>query len=992
VIPFVVRARRAFGSCSIVGDNSCFLERMGIMYKKLRVKSIKTVLWLGIWLAGLLLPSGLSAQAPLAPGNTQRYFSLMLLNLSQEKDFELDVIRQAAAAGVNSVLLTIHWDKVYRDSPVGPGDWYRYDSEVQLATQLGLKVSFRVFVGRSRERINGFWTQAESMRDYRQNPIREVYDATSFSYLHQPSVDLAADFVKQVTERYKYLQKDNNLLFISVVTTPTQETGYHMLSIPPNGEYKEIYLTIFDYSDFYKKGFTAWLRSKYKKLIRLNLLWGSDYKTFEEILPPVTPWDVKESFFGRRGKDWYIYRYLVLKQFNDRMIQSVKDVDKNIPYIAEFGSVIDNFSAVRGTLSFRDLCEKTDGIKIHDSEQYDHRWTMDVIRSNMRPDQVIMNEVFYADFLAHSEFYEQIDECFESGAKMVVFVLSTTGHVAAVRDVIRNSANKWINNPLKPLVTTDTVSYRLSRVIDKPVTELGVFDSWKKLARGSGNPRPVHVVLDEDILSDEYWKAADNMPPYLLNPIPMQIIAINRPFSYRISTDTFADRDGTIVKVELPSLPGWLRYEEGELRGTPTVLGDTRLLVRSTDDEGAVTEAYLTIRVDTRENANKPPTVQQNLANVVTAVNESFLFTLPKDLFIDKDGSVTRIEASELPSWLTFQNGQFKGFPTRSANYRVALKAYDDLNAFVEIYFTIQVVEPQFLNNAPYVQHTIPVKFTKVNEPFQYTLPTNIFGDGDGYIALITAQNLPSWLTFSLNQFSGTPPQEGEYRIIIRAYDNVGGYVDTPFILKVEIPKLTFDLLRSGRAIDRQLISTLNEGDTLREVSLPPLLNIYAYGNFEFDRLMMNLSGPYRHSAVANKFPHALFNDDSGFAPYVGTYLLTAQAFKADSLVLVNTLRFSIAPGDSTQQNSQLDDWIGYPNPFENVFNVQLPVNENSASYAFSLVNSSGQRIPVPAKWVTLFGNIAQIDLAGMSLAGGIYFLRVESEGTFVRLFRVMKK
>lgn len=992
MIQFVVAARRALCLGRIVGNNSCFLEPMWIMYKILQTKSLKPLLWLSIWLGGLLLPGELSAQAPLAPGNTQRYFSLMLLNLSQEKDFELDVIRQAANAGVNSVLLTIHWDKVYKDSPVGPGDWYRYDSEIQLATQLGLKVAIRVFVGRNRDRIKGFWTQAESMRDYLQNPIREVYDATSFSYLHQPSVDLAADFVTQVTQRYKHLQKDNNLLFISVVTTPTQEMGYHMLSIPPNGEYKELYPTIFDYSDFYKKGFTAWLRSKYKKLIRLNLLWGSDYKTFEEILPPVTPWDLKESFFGRRGKDWYIYRHLILKQLNDRMIQSVKDVDKNISYITEFGSVIDNVSAVRGTLAFRDLTEKSDGIKIHDADNYDHRWTMDIVRSNMRPNQVVMNEVFYGDYLPHSEFYEQIDECFESGAKMVVFVLSTTGHVAAVRDVLRNSANKWLNKPLVPIVTTDTVSYRLSRVIDKTVDNVGAFDTWKKLARGGGSPRPVHVQLDEDILSDEYWKAAANMAPYLQNPIPMQIIAVNRDFAYRISTDTFADRDGTIAKVELPSLPGWLRYEGGELKGTPTLLGDTRLLVRGIDDEGAVTDAYLTVRVDTRENANKPPTVQKNLANVVTAVNESFLFTIPKDLFIDKDGSVTRIEASELPSWLTFQNGQFKGFPTKSADYRVALKAYDDLNAFVEIYFMIQVVEPQFLNSAPYVQNTIPVKFTKVSEPFKYTLPTNIFGDGDGYIALITAQNLPTWLAFSLNEFSGTPPQEGEYRIIVRAYDNVGGYVDTPFILKVEIPKLTFDLLRSGRAIDRQLIQAIQEGDTLRAGSLPSLLNIYAYGNFEFDRVDMILNGPYRHRAVATKFPHALFADESGFAPYVGGYTLTAQAFKGDSLVLINTLQFSIAPGDSTKPEMKLDDWLGYPNPFEHIFNIQLPVNQSSGPYQFSLINSAGQHISVPAKWVTLYNSIAQIDFSSLPVPAGMYFVRVESDGELIRLFRVVKQ
>ncbi|MPR33818.1 putative Ig domain-containing protein [Salmonirosea aquatica] len=960
-------------------------------YRPIRLRQIfLAVSLLGIFISGSFRQ--VLAQHPGTQADKQRYFSLMLLNISQEKDFELDVIRQAAAAGMNSVLLTVHWDRVYKDSPTGPGDWYRYDSEIKLATELGLKVAIRIMVGRNNAFLKGFWTDAESMKDYRQYPLREGYQSTSFSYLHQPSVNLAADFVKQVTERYKYLQTQNNLLFISTVATPTQEAGYHMFSIPPNGEYKDLYLTIFDYSTLYKQGFVTWLRGKYKKLVRLNLLWGSDYKTFDEILPPVTPWDVKESFFGRRGKDWYIYRHLAFKQFNDRMIQAVREVDNSISYVAEFGAVIDNISAVRATLAFRDLCEKADGIKIHDSEQYDHRWTMDVIRSNSRPDQMVMNEVFYADYLPHSEFYEQIDECFESGAKMVVFVLSTTGHVAAVREVIRNSAAKWLNKPLEPIVATDTVSYLLSRVIDKTVNDVGAFDTWKRLARGGSTPRPVYVHLEEDILTDEYWKAAANMPPYILNPIPMQIIAVNRAFTFRLPTDTFADRDGSIMRVEVPSLPSWLRYENGVLTGTPTVLGDSRLLVRGIDDEGAVTEAYLTIRVDTRENANKPPTVRKNLANVVTAVNESFLFTLPGDLFVDDDGTVSRIEASELPPWLTFQNGQFKGFPTKAADYRVALKAYDDLNAFVEIYFTIQVVEPRFLNNAPYVQNTIPVKFTKVNEPFKYTLPTNIFGDGDGYIALITAQNLPTWLTFSLNEFSGIPPQVGEYRIIVRAYDNVGGYVDTPFILNVEIPRLTFDLLRSGRAIDRQLIRTLKEADTLRAGSMPPLLNIYAYGNFEFDRVDFSLSGPYRHNATSRKFPHALFDDESGFAPYIGSYTLLAKAYKMDSLVLINSLRFSIAPGDSIQTATSLDEWQSYPNPFENVFNIQLPESQPSAAYSFSLVNTSGQRISVPAKWVSFYNSIAQIDLSGLSIGAGIYFVRVESNGEYVRLFRVMKK
>ncbi|TDB60445.1 putative Ig domain-containing protein [Arundinibacter roseus] len=942
----------------------------------------------------LLNPAKINAQVLRDGTENQRYLALLLLNLSEEKDFELEVIRQAAAAGMNSVVLTIYWDKVYRASPTGPGNWSQFDNQIKLATELGMKVGIRIHVGRNMAYLNGFWTEAESAKDYRQNPLREIYNYTHFSFLHQPSVNKAADFVKQVTDRYKFLQSDNKMLFMSVVTTPTQEAGYHPTNIPPDGEYKDMYLTAYDYSDFYKKGFIEWLKIKYKKLIRLNLLWGAEYKTFEEVLPPVTPWDTKESFFGRRGKDWYIYRHIVLKQFNDLMIQTVKDVNPAIPYVLEFGSVIDNMSALRATLAFPDLGQKADGVKIHDSEQYDHRWTMDVLRGNSRPDQWIMNEVFYADYLAHSEYYEQIDECFDSGAKLVAFVLSTPGHVAAVREVLRNSASKWLSQPMQPLVTQDTVSYRLSRIIDKTIHDLGTYEAWRKAARGSNPPRPVHVQLIEDLLQDDYWLPAANAAPYIQNPIPMQIIAVSRNFTYRIPTNTFADTDGTVVKIEVDktTLPAWLRYENDQLIGLPSALGDSRLLVRATDDEGATTEAFLTIRVDTRENANKPPTVKTMLANVVTALNESFVFTIPKDLFVDDDGTVTRIEASELPAWLSFNNGEFRGFPTKTGEYRVALKAYDDLNAFVEIYFIIRVVEPQFLNNPPFVQATIPVRFAKVNEPFSYVLPANIFGDSDGYITLITAQNLPSWLSFSLNEFSGIPPEEGEFRIIMRAYDNVGGYVDTPLIIKVEIPAFTFDLLRSGRAIDRQLIQKLTDGDTLSVQSLPDLINIYAYGNFDFDRVTFAMTGPFKHSNATEKFPHALFRDESGFAPYIGGYTLTAQAYKEDSLVLTNTLRFSISAGDSTRLNTPLADWLGYPNPFNSVFNIQLPEDESQAPYSFTLVTTQGQRIPIPANRITVHSKIAQIDVTSLSLSSGMYFVRVESAGELLQVFRVVKR
>ncbi len=952
-----------------------------------QVVKLRFVVMLGI--LSTLSGSALRAQYPAVEEDGKRYLSLMLLNLSQEKDFELEVIRQAAAAGVNSVELTIAWDKVYRDSPTGPDGWERFDKQIELCTQLGLKVAIRVQVGRNAFFIKGFWDEANGTRDYKQNPLRGIYDYTHFSLLHQPSVEKAADFVQQVAKRYKYLLDQKNLLFISTVISPTQEAEYYSQTVPPGAEYTAQYSTIFDYSDSYKKGFIEWLRSKYKKIIRLNLLWGSSYKTFDEIAPPVNIYVPSESFFGRRGKDWYIFRHLALKQFNDRMIAAVKEVDTRIPYVPEFGSVFDNQSVVRGTLAFPDLTEKADGIKVHDSPNFDHRWTMDLLRSNRKPGQWIMNEVFYAQSSPNTDYYRLINESFESGAKIVVFVLSTPGHVAAVRGVVADMAQRWLDQPLVTPVATDTVSYRLSRAVDRGVQSTGVFDAWKTKARGTGTPKPVSVIINQDLLSDEYWKAAANTPPYLLNPVPMQIIAVSKDFNFQLPVDTFSDYDGTIVKTEVFDLPPWLTYQAGHLRGTPTTLGDTRLRVRGTDDEGGFTDAYFTIRVDTRENANKPPTVKQTLSTVTTALGEQFSFVLPPDLFADIDGKITKVEVGTLPAWLSYRDGRFIGTPTAVGEYRVALKAYDDLDAFVETFFIIKAVEPQFLNNPPYVARALPVRFAMVNEPFQYTLPGNIFADNDGFISLISVQNAPTWLKFSLNEFSGTPTEVGKYRVMVRAYDNAGGFVETPLLIQVEVPRLTFDLLQSGRAIERQRLLTLTDGQVLYGGSLPKLLNIYAYGNFDYDRVDFDLRGPYSRRSRSDKFPFALFPEDGGFAPYVGGYTLNAYAYRKDSLVLKSVFRFSIAPGDSAQP-APLDEWVGYPNPSEGVFNIKLPAS--GGTYAYTITDMTGKRWSIPAGMISFHKGIAQIDLSGLVAAPGLYLLRVHLDGEEVRTFKVIKK
>jgi hypothetical protein len=941
----------------------------------------------------------ISIQSLSAQGNqktteadNQRYLALMLLNVldRDEQGPEIELIKSAHAFGMNAVYLTIPWDKVYYNSPTDKPLWEKFDQQIKTATDLGMKVALRIHLGRHNTRVKGFWEPTDSHTTYSGKPVLAGYQDTSFGFDKQPIVSKAQAFVTETVTRYKHLQTNKQLLFISITNTATQEGEYPGGLIENGREKQEVY----DYSQTMLAGFRTFLQTHYKKIQRLNYLWGIKHDNFEQVLPPATPWEPTESFRQRAGKDWYIYRHLVLKRYTEQMLATVKAVDPNIKFISDYGSVFDKQANVRGTLGFKSLNEKTDGIKINDDlATHDHRWSVDIIKSSAPADFITANELFINTAFDNNAHLKQINENFEHGANVVAVVVSVQNTMSRVEPVLRQASQAWLGQPLKPIVYRDSVSYRLSAAVEKSGPINVVFDAWKKLAYADpANPKPVYIGLQEDLLAPEYWNDASNYPPYVFQPVPMQITPINKDFSFRLPTDTFSDVDGTIVKVEVGTLPSWLQFENGQLRGRPTVLGDYRIQVRGIDDEGGQTEAFLTIRVDTRENANKPPTVDENFSNQSIALNKPFSLKISDGAFEDADGEVTRIEASELPSWLKFSNGTLVGTPTKLGEYRISLKAYDDLNAFVETYFTIKVVEPQFLNAPPYASSSLPIKYAQINMPFNYILPTNIFGDPDGYISSISLQNRPSWLNFALNVFSGTPTEEGEYRLIIRAYDNAGAYVEVPFILKVEIPEIRFELVKGGNKVEQHVIRKLSGDDVLAYSDLPPMLNIYAYGNFEYDRVSFDLTGPYNKKSTTTIFPYALYENDKGFEPYIGRYTLTVTAAKEDSAVVTNSIQFSISYGDSINITKDLEDWRFFPNPIENVLNVKLPADVISNDITYELITVSGKRITFPKEFVTVSDALANIDLSKLNIPAGIYFVRLENNGALLKQFKIFKK
>lgn len=924
--------------------------------------------------------------------DTQRYLALLLLNLEEKEDPRtIELIKQAKQNGMNAVYITLPWDKVYLKSPNDTPNWGRFDEQVKLATSLGMKVALRIHLARYQTSFKNFWQDSDRQVSNDGKPMLGGYGDTFFGFDNQPIIIKAAAFVKEATNRYKYLQTDKKLLFISVTNTPTQE-GEYAGGILENG--KDL-TTVYDYSTSMTKGFQAWLKPNYKKIERLNFLWGTYYKSFEEVPMPSSKWEPLQTFRQRFGKDLYIYRHNVLKQFVNQMIATIKSVDPAIKFVADYGSVFDGLSAIRGTLGYKSLSEKADGIKVNDDLlNHDHRWSVDILKSDAPAHFITANELFLHDNVDNATHLKQLNENFAHGANLVAVVISTVQGMQRASPFIQQASSTWLNQPIPTIVYTNEVSYKLSAAVEKSGAANVIYKEWAKLAYADpANPKPVKVKVDEDLFSAKYWDDANNYPPYVFRPVPMQIIAVNKDYTYKLPTDTFSDVDGTIVRMDVSLLPSWLKYEGGQLKGKPTALGDHRLLVKGFDDEGASTEAYFTIRVDTRENANKPPVVNSNFTNQTIAINKAFTLAIPKDAFIDADGEVTKVEVIELPSWLKYENGTFSGTPPALGSYRISLKAYDDLNAFVETYFTLKVVEPQFLNNPPYAIGSFPIRYASVNTPFTYNLPNDVFTDSDGYISSITVQNRPAWLNVALNVLSGTPTEEGEYRLIIRAYDNFGAYVEVPLVLRVEVPRLRFELVKGGSAVNQQIIRPLQHDDVLDLKNMPPLVNIFAYGNFDYDEVVFTLKGPVNISSKTFKFPYALYEKEGGFTPFVGRYTLTVTAKNKDASVVSNTMQFGISNGDSLHITRGIAEWNFYPNPVETVFNIKLPEEElPEGDLKYFIINSAGKRTEIPLGYVNLSDHLVNVDLRSMQIPSGIYFIQVESEGKLLKQFRIFKK
>ena len=208
------------------------------------------------------------------------------------------------------------------------------------------------------------------------------------------------------------------------------------------------------------------------------------------------------------------------------------------------------------------------------------------------------------------------------------------------------------------------------------------------------------------------------------------------------------------------------------------------------------------------------------IVDQIATEDEEFNFTFTEDTFSDVDAgdsltyTATIADASELPSWLTFdaETRTFSGMPLNDnvGNLTIQLTASDNDGEAVTDIFDLEVIN---VNDAPTLEVAIANQTATEDEVFSFTFPVDTFKDVDAgdsltYSATSTdGSELPSWLTFNAETrtISGTPVNEdvGISYLQVTATDNDGEAATDIFALEViNVNDIPLDINLSNIFVD----------------------------------------------------------------------------------------------------------------------------------------------------------------------------------------------
>ena len=473
-------------------------------------------------------------QAQVVPDN-KRYLGLSLVNENDKPQLEL--IQKAKDTGLNSVLLSIQWGSIHghiskilkQENGTNYNVWKQYDDQIAKARSLGMKVAINIAVSTGDPNSTSLsdrygvttgdgWAKEERMLCVSTNGNEAVYQISGGEirpgvYLQFVMTSLAAqstknritEFAREVTQRYKYLQNTNELLYMNLIWTRTGEGEFD--SSTTKWDYNnplDMEGSLTDYSQPMISAYKSWITNKYGNIGALNTKWGTSYSSLSQINPKRP---TNATFTGEDGRDWYLFRTQVLKETNELFKDAVKSEDSRIKVIVHVGSMYDKMSPKRNTLSFDEIGSDLDGIKFNDAGDYDHRFALDLARTNL-PGKIYVNESEYSS-TGINPYLKLVTQSYEHGAQIVSLFQFEAAINAGHQEAIRNLTNSMVNNQLvTSLSPANNDSFTLSSMINSNGCfttnsndyswDCDAYKNWNAAYINSGN-RPVNIFIKNDL-------------------------------------------------------------------------------------------------------------------------------------------------------------------------------------------------------------------------------------------------------------------------------------------------------------------------------------------------------------------------------------------------------------------------------------------------------------------------------------------------------------
>lgn len=225
----------------------------------------------------------------------------------------------------------------------------------------------------------------------------------------------------------------------------------------------------------------------------------------------------------------------------------------------------------------------------------------------------------------------------------------------------------------------------------------------------------------------------------------------------------------------------------------------------------------------------------------------------------------------------------------------------------------------------------------------------------------------------------------------MRVYDNAGGMLESAIFVEIVPPIIDFELIKGDYFdVPIQPFGYIPNKRTLYLDALPDLTNVIAHCNLDTINMVFELNGPYKFKRSSDKIPYNLFGEGRGLKFPVGTYTLSAKAYKQDSVISSKTIQFFVKASTNASGNI-IQDWNAYPIPFQQVCNIKIPETEDAEKLSFAYYSMSGKKQPIKKEYVNIVDKTAYIDLGHADIPTGNYIIEISRDTEVIKTIRVSK-